>query len=262
MANYRQLHTRTWSDSWFLNLSNEQKLLFIYLFSNQRASVTGLYEMPIKLISLETGLDRTVIHRAFEVYTAADKVHYDSDTEVVWVVNMPKYQLGERINVTLQKRIEADIKAVPDCELKIRFLKQERWRQMGHACPIDGVNSISTQSQSQSQSPEEERVQGEEKPRNIFRFYEQNIGAITPVIADGLRDAEQSDGEEWVCAAIEEAVKSNARSWKYCEAILSRWRRDGFRVDTKPKANLSSSSGQYSPDQIQEWVESHSEEES
>jgi hypothetical protein len=46
-------------------------MIFIYLFSNQRASVTGLYELLIKIISLVTGLDRSVILRAFEVYTVS-----------------------------------------------------------------------------------------------------------------------------------------------------------------------------------------------
>jgi hypothetical protein len=158
MANYRQLHTRTWSDSWFLGLTNVQKLLFIYLFSNPRASVTGLYELPLKLIRLETGLGCAAILRALEVYAAADKVYYDAQAEVVWVVSMPKYQLGERINLTLQKRIEADIRAVPECGLKQRFFEKEQRWAMGHACPIDGVNSISFQSQSESQSESQSQL--------------------------------------------------------------------------------------------------------
>jgi DnaD/phage-associated family protein len=120
-----------------------------------------------------------------------------------------------------------------------------------------GDSSSTSISSSVSESLEEERVQGEGKPADIFRAYEQNIGAITPMIADALRDAEKSDGPDWIIAAIEEAVRNNARSWNYCESILRRWRRDGFRVDTKPARTGSRqrSDGKLTPEQLAAWVE-------
>jgi DnaD/phage-associated family protein len=65
-----------------------------------------------------------------------------------------------------------------------------------------------------------------ERP-NIFRLYEENIGPLTPLIADALKDAEQTYAPEWVAEAIDLAVKNNKRNWKYCEAILKRWKEEG-----------------------------------
>lgn len=65
-----------------------------------------------------------------------------------------------------------------------------------------------------------------ERP-NIFRLYEENIGALTPLIADTLKDAEETYSPEWIGEAIELAVKNNKRNWKYCEAILKRWKEEG-----------------------------------
>jgi DnaD/phage-associated family protein len=65
-----------------------------------------------------------------------------------------------------------------------------------------------------------------ERP-NIFRLYEENIGPLTPLIADALKDAEETYSAEWVAETIELAVKHNKRSWKYCEAILKRWKEEG-----------------------------------
>jgi DNA replication protein len=65
-----------------------------------------------------------------------------------------------------------------------------------------------------------------ERP-NIFKMYEENIGPLTPLIADALRDAEDTYSSEWIADAIELAVKNNKRSWKYCEAILKRWKEEG-----------------------------------
>lgn len=65
-----------------------------------------------------------------------------------------------------------------------------------------------------------------ERP-NIFKLYEENIGPITPLIADALKDAEQTYTVEWISETIELAVKYNKRNWKYCESILKRWKEEG-----------------------------------
>src|SRR5215207_7240744 len=65
-----------------------------------------------------------------------------------------------------------------------------------------------------------------ERP-NIFRLYEENIGPLTPLIADALKDAEETYSAEWVAETIDLAVRNNKRSWRYCEAILKRWKEEG-----------------------------------
>ncbi|HEY9152801.1 MAG TPA: DnaD domain protein [Anaerolineales bacterium] len=65
-----------------------------------------------------------------------------------------------------------------------------------------------------------------ERP-NVFKLYEENIGPLTPLIADALKEAEEIYSSEWVADAIELAVKNNKRNWKYCEAILKRWKEEG-----------------------------------
>lgn len=62
---------------------------------------------------------------------------------------------------------------------------------------------------------------------NIFRLYEENIGPLTPLIADALKDAEEIYSAEWIADTIDLAVRNNKRSWKYCEAILKRWKEEG-----------------------------------
>jgi DNA replication protein len=62
---------------------------------------------------------------------------------------------------------------------------------------------------------------------NIFKLYEENIGPLTPLLADTLKDAEQTYPPEWVAEALGEAVLNNKRNWKYVEAILRRWKEEG-----------------------------------
>ncbi|RLC89992.1 MAG: primosomal replication protein N [Chloroflexi bacterium] len=62
---------------------------------------------------------------------------------------------------------------------------------------------------------------------NVFALYEANVGLLTPLIADELREAEQEYPAEWIEDAFREAVSLNKRSWKYIRAILERWRTEG-----------------------------------
>ncbi len=62
---------------------------------------------------------------------------------------------------------------------------------------------------------------------NIFELYEQNIGAITPMMAEILKDAETRYPAGWIEEAMELAVQNNSRRWKYVEAILRKWKENG-----------------------------------
>ena len=65
-----------------------------------------------------------------------------------------------------------------------------------------------------------------ERP-NVFNLYEKNIGPLTPMIAERLRDAEESYPEDWIEDAIRIAVENNVRKWRYVEAILEDWMATG-----------------------------------
>ena len=69
---------------------------------------------------------------------------------------------------------------------------------------------------------------------NIFQLYEANIGPLTPILADALRDAEKTFPADWIEDAFRIAVERNKRNWHYIEAILHRWQ-EGGRDDQKGK---------------------------
>jgi DnaD/phage-associated family protein len=68
---------------------------------------------------------------------------------------------------------------------------------------------------------------------NIFALYEQNIGMLTPIIVEEMKEAEKLYPADWIESAFREAVRLNKRSWKYIARILERWATEG-RFDGKP----------------------------
>jgi DnaD/phage-associated family protein len=161
MSNYRQIHTRAWADTWFSSLEPELKLLFIYLFSNERASACGLYELPLRIISFETGLPGAQVQAALQLFSEAGKVQYDPETGVVWVRNMLEYQSSS--SPKLRARIRADIRAVPDCELKrqamqtiaIAMSPRVSYEQTASEEPLAGIPESSQQAPLPEHEPQE-----------------------------------------------------------------------------------------------------------
>ena len=89
---------------------------------------------------------------------------------------------------------------------------------------------------------------------NIFTLYEQNIGLLTPLIADELREAEQTYPVDWIEDAFHEAVSLNKRSWRYIRAILERWRAEG-RTDETGRRPREADRRKYIEGEYGEYIE-------
>ena len=84
---------------------------------------------------------------------------------------------------------------------------------------------------------------------NIFATYEQNIGPLTPLLADELLDAEKTYPPDWITDAFKIAVSKNVRSWNYIEAILRSWKekgRDGRDQRSTKEDRKRDSEGEFS----------------
>jgi DNA replication protein len=91
-----------------------------------------------------------------------------------------------------------------------------------------------------------------EKP-NIFRLYEENIGLLTPMIADALRDAETTYPAEWIEDAIQIAVENNVRNWRYVDAILKRWQEEG-RDERKDRSDSEEARRRYVEGEYSDYI--------
>ena len=105
-----------------------------------------------------------------------------------------------------------------DGKMDLYFLNTEKGR-----ASVEGITRGEWRPGAASDEPVSLLV---ERP-NVFVLYEQNIGPLTPLIADELRDAEQTYPLSWIEEAIQVAVENNVRKWRYVLAILERWRQEG-----------------------------------
>lgn len=104
-------------------------------------------------------------------------------------------------------------------------------------------------------TPEHIDLEGLEADRpTIYTLYEQNIGPLTPMIADALKDAEASYPMAWIEDAVRLAVENNARKWRYVEAILRDWSTRG-RDEGKDRGDSEEARRRYVEGEFADYIE-------
>lgn len=117
---FRQIYSYTWSDSWFQELELDEKLLFLYLITNGHSSLSGIYEITVRIMSFESGISPIRCTEILQQFEADGKALYDVDENVLWLVNMRKYQCTGSPQVI--KRAEEDITLIPNCRVKELYI--------------------------------------------------------------------------------------------------------------------------------------------
>ena len=85
------INTRFWSDTYVANLDSLEKLLFLYFITNQYTNICGIYEIPIKQIALDTGIDRENLEKVLlPRFRKARKIYYFNGW--VYIKNFLKHQ--------------------------------------------------------------------------------------------------------------------------------------------------------------------------
>jgi hypothetical protein len=110
MSKNRYINTDFWTDPYvFEKLDPTEKLLFLYILTNDKARISGVYEISLKKIAVETGIDKEMIIKIFDRFYKDEKMQYYNS----WVIitNMAKQQ---NHNNNIIKGIKEQIKDLPE----------------------------------------------------------------------------------------------------------------------------------------------------
>lgn len=116
----RSINTRMWSDDWFESLTPSEKLLWIYLLTNTQTNMLGIYEISIKRIQFETGLNRDTIEKALKGFESIKKAFYTNG-----FIILPNWLKNQAMNPNMVKSAKAIFNCLPnhlnDCLLSNGF---------------------------------------------------------------------------------------------------------------------------------------------
>jgi hypothetical protein len=108
MAKFRYINTRFWIDDYISNLGVEEKLFFLYLLTNSATEICGVYELPIKIMSVEIGIKIDKLEKLFKKFETDEKIYYRKSW--VGIKNFIKHQ---SVNPKVEKGIEIGLLKAP-----------------------------------------------------------------------------------------------------------------------------------------------------
>lgn len=113
------VNTRFWDDDYTSNLDPIEKLLFLYFLTNTSTNICGVYEIPLKKIALETGIDKEMVLKIIGRFSNDHRIFYKEG----WVVikNFIKHQ--NQRSPKIQRGIEIELENAPDFVKSLLNLK-------------------------------------------------------------------------------------------------------------------------------------------
>lgn len=170
MSKLRSINTAIWGDTWFEELSPSQKLLFIYFITNEKTNMLGVYEISIKKISFETGINKTDIEKFLTQFEIDGKIMYKSNRVIL--LNYIKHQ---NYNFNMMKSAVECYNNLPN-ELKIQDISNLEKTKHGFDTLCNGFGMVRKVEVEYELEDEKEKESKVEKPKlHLFKdseFYD------------------------------------------------------------------------------------------
>ena len=257
MAIYRTVSLTFWEDNKIVDdFTYKDKYFLLYLLTNPHTNLIGCYEVSIRQMSNELGLDKSEVE---ELLTRMEQVHkvilYAEETKEILIKNWHKYNWTK--SDKLLKKVEALIKYIKNERLRKELeeiLKKYRV-SIGYLYPRDTsvsdpvlninnninlnnntkLNILNSNTKLNNLDNKKELIFN-----NIFSTIEKNFGrTIAPLECDVIKSwVDNNISEELIVYATQIAVCNNACSVKYIDRILEDWQRKKITtLEQAKKAN-------------------------
>jgi hypothetical protein len=166
-AKLRSINTKFWEDRYIIELKPLEKLIYLYLFSNNSVALAGCYEITTKKISNDTGIKIKEIDKLLEKFKNDKKITYLDGFIII-----KNYLKNQSWNKNMQINAIRTIEQLPD-NIRKAFI--------GFVKPLKGFESLwkvedelETEVETEGEAQKEGEYKGEGKkfdlpPSEIIR---------------------------------------------------------------------------------------------
>lgn len=256
MAIYRQIHLSMWQDKWYSELEPTEKLLWLYLLTNPKTTQSGVYEYSERFASFDTGLSRKEVAQALERFREDGRILYNQEASEIMIVNWLKYNSARSPKVALvidrelgsMKTRDFAIKVIETCQqyeypIRAKASDFDTVSDSGNTVPIPYPKTMDTDVQPEPEpEPTQNHNQNQQQKdapspaptaaadyRDAFRFYENNIGMMPPVVQQQIDDWCKDISADLVIEAVKRSVEAG-NGWKYAQGILKNWEKANVKT--------------------------------
>ncbi len=249
MANKRMISSSTWSDEKFITLNDVTRLVWFGIITN--CDDQGrLQDNPLLIKAQIFPADRksaALINDSIDCLVANGMVtRYTKDGKALlqinnwWTHQSPAWAAASDYpppdNWIDRVKIHAKGGTIQSLnwDQPGGYIEAMLELHSGYIAATQPIEKIKVKDEVKDEvKSEDEQTKSTAAVGELARVFELEIGELTPVIREELEQAAETYPPEWIIDAIREAVKSNARKWKYVLAILKRWQVEG-RGENRP----------------------------
>lgn len=254
MAIYRQVHLSMWQDKWYSELEPTEKLLWVYLLTNPKTTQSGVYEYSERFASFDTGLSRKEVAQALERFREDGRILYNQEASEIMIVNWLKYNSARSPKVAMvidrelgsMKTRDFAIKVIETCQqyeypIRAKVSDFDTVSDSENTVPIPYPKTMDTDVQPEPE-PTQNHNQNQQQTgapspapavaadyRDAFRFYENNIGMMPPVVQQQIDGWCKDLTAELVIEAVKRSVEAG-NGWKYAQGILKNWEKANIKT--------------------------------
>ncbi|AZJ21323.1 hypothetical protein CT694_17350 [Bacillus wiedmannii bv. thuringiensis] len=234
MAVYRNVQVNFWQNEFILDLTPEERYLYIYLLTGTKTKQCGIYVLPKRVAELETGYSMETVEKLLNRFVEYGKILYDAETKELYILNWLHY--NPILNTNVEKCVLRELKTVKNKEFIHMFLRkclEEEWKiplLLQHFGMLKEEDNSSLQEVVEEKEEEIEEIEETEEDTShseVYKFYKQNISSLSPYIVKELKEWIQKASGETVLKALKVAFEHNKRTFAYVKGILRNWCKKG-----------------------------------
>ena len=233
MAKYRAIQVDFWEDGFVLDLTPEEKYFYLYLLSNSRTTQCGCYELPYKVVEMQTGYNRETVQKLLKRFEDYGKTSYNEETKEILIKNWHKHNFSKspKVKNCILKEIE---------KIKSKDYKDYLYRVcIEYGYPIDTVSidyknsnnsldkdldSLFIDSGEKEKEKEKQKEQTDEQTlSNFSKLYESNIGVINQLAGEWLIEMTTTIDYPLFKRAIEICTERGNLNLGYLKGVIKRW---------------------------------------
>lgn len=239
MTKYRSVQVSFWQDSFVLDLTPEEKYFYLYLMTNPKATQIGIYELPLKVMELETGYNRETVVKLLNRFVDYKKVVYSNETKEIMLLNWVKHNWNTSPKVITRVNIE------------LKNIKEENFIKLYHDAVKEvehnpdkinllyGIDTVSIDYGYKEKEKEKEK----EKDKEGGSVSQNDVDHLMQVHSElgyGIAGAnayaifrrllDKGVAAEVIERAYQIGADDNKRNQRYINGILKNWEVDGVKT--------------------------------
>ena len=244
MSTHRYLNVSFWQDAFVLDLTPEEKYFYIYLMTNSKTSQIGIYELPSRVIELETGYNRETVEKLLTRFIEYGKIEYNQPTKEIYIRNWAKFNWNNSEKVIT--RVKADLENVKHQPFAIKYVDyvnslEKNNKVIQYPYSIDSLwNKEKEKKEKEKEIKEKENERKVTRPSSFDIFEQGGYGYLDPITMQKLFawiDDFGDEGDSIVSKALDVGIEAGIKNYKYVNGILRNWHNKGFKTTAEIDAN-------------------------